>query len=118
MKKQTLKFKNYILLSIIVLSQLHVYFRGDNTRVDWYLLIEYTRRIDYAVMYLCKHIIYVIYAYVILFPIGVKKDIKVFIFMLSIADLLHYVLISHIGFSEIKIVVTLVAFALYKIIRK
>lgn len=111
-------FKNYILLSVIILSQLHVYYRGDDTRVDWYLLIDYTRRIDYAVMYLCKHVIYVIYAYLILFPLGVKKDLKVFIFMLSIADLTHYLLISHIGFSEIKIVITLIAFSIYKVLKK
>lgn len=89
--------KNYILLSIIMLSQLHVIFRGSDMRVDWYLFIEHTRRIDYAVMYLCKHLIYVIYSYCLLFPKGINKDVKIFIFILSILDLLHYLLYSHLN---------------------
>ncbi|QIG62344.1 hypothetical protein [Tenacibaculum phage JQ] len=111
MKSQ--KLKNYILLSIIVLSQLHVVFRYDSQRVDWFFLIEHTRRIDYAVMYLCKHLIYVIYAYMLLFPKGISKNVKVFIFILSIYDLLHFFATSHIGGAELKILLTLLTYLLY-----
>lgn len=116
MKKQTLK--NYILLSIIVLSQLHVAFRYDSQRVDWFLFIDYTRRIDFAVMYLCKHLIYVIYAYMLLFPKGLSRNVKVFIFILSIYDLLHFFTTSHIGGAEIKLILTLITYLLYNKIKK
>lgn len=109
------KFKNYILLSIIILSQLHVSFRGMSERVDWFIFIDYTRRIDYAVMYLCKHLIYVIYSYMLLFPKGISKDVKLFIFILALCDLFHYFATSHIGYGAVKV---LVAYVIYFAIKK
>jgi len=114
MKSLTLNIKNYILLSVIILSQLHVFFRGSLQRVDWFLFIDHTRRIDYAVMYLSKHLIYIIYSYCLLFPKGIHKYIKVFIFILSIIDLLHYFSTSHIGFGTFKILVTTIIFVIYR----
>lgn len=84
-------------------------------RVDWFLFIDHTRRIDYAVMYLCKHLIYVIYAYCLLFPIGIKKDTKLFIFTLSIWDIIHYFTYSHIGFIWIKLILVFITFFVVKL---
>lgn len=112
MKIQMLK--NKALISILLLNELHVFFRGLKTRVDWYLLIEHTRRLDYAVMYFCKHTIYLILAYCLLFPKGIHKETKVFIFMFMIADMLHYLLLSHIGFEWVKVILVLLSFVIYK----
>ena len=87
-------------------------------RVDWFLCIDHTRRIDYAIMYLCKHIIYVIYAYLVLSPKNISKDLKVFIFILSLVDLFHYFLTSHIGFEEIKLLLVAIIYVIYKIIKR
>lgn len=114
---KTLKLKNYLLLSIVILSQAHMIFSDTKQRVDWYLLIEHTRRLDYAVMYACKHLIYVIYAYCLLFPKGIKHEIKVFVFILAIADILHYFTTSHIGFAFIKLLGVFGIFLLYKKIK-
>lgn len=108
------QLKNYLLLSIVLFSQAHMLFSYTKVRVDWYLLIEHTRRLDYAIMYACKHLIYVIYAYCLLFPEGIKKDTKVFIFMLAIADFVHYFTTSHIGFAFVKLLGVLGLFLLYK----
>ena len=83
-------------------------------RVDWFLFIDYTRRVDFAVMYLCKHIIYVILSYSILFPKGISRGTKVFVFTLSLFDLIHYFLTSHIGFSLIKLLLCVFVFVVYK----
>lgn len=106
--------KNYLLLSVIILSQLHSFFTGYKERVDWFIFIDYTRRIDYAVMYMCKHLIYLVYAYCLLFPYGIKKDTKVFIFILAIADFIHYITLSHIGFPWFKLLGVLCVFLIYK----
>lgn len=114
MMKKLMPKKNYLLLFVIALSQLHAFFSGYKERVDWYFFIDYTRRIDYAVMYMCKHIIYIIYAYCLLFPEGIKKDTKVFIFMLALADFIHYITISHIGLPWVKLLCVLGLFLIYK----
>ncbi len=95
-----------------------MHFHGIEKRVDWFLLIDHTRRIDYAVMYLCKHLIYIVYSYCLLFPSGIHKDTKVFIFILAICDLLHYFLTSHIEFALPKLVLCLGIFYVYKKISK
>lgn len=118
MRKLTLN-KNYLLLSILILTELHVLFRGYKTiRVDWYLLIDYTRRIDYAVMYLNKHLIYIILSYCVLFNRNIQKDTKVFIFMWVIADFLHYITLSHLGFEWVKLTLVVLVFATYKKLKK
>lgn len=117
MRTQTLN-KNYLLLSILVLTELHVLFRGLKTRVDWYLLIDYTRRIDYAVMYLNKHFIYIILSYCFLFPKGILKDTKIFIFIWVLLDFVHYLLVSHIGFEWFKLTLSLIVFFIYKKVKK
>lgn len=113
MKSQ--KHKNILLLSLIVLSQLHVIFRGQELRVDWFLCIEHTRRIDYAVLYLCRYLIQGILAYCVLFPSNISKDVKLFIFVLSVADLIHYLTFSSIGYGIEKILISsLIFFSLRK----
>lgn len=118
MKRLTLN-KNYLLISILLLTELHVLFRGyKTTRVDWYLLIDYTRRIDYAVMYLNKHLIYIILSYCVLFNRNIYRDTKIFIFMWACADLLHYLALSHIGFEWVKLFLVILIFFVYKKINK
>lgn len=99
--------KNYFLLSTFVLSQLHTLFRGSKTRVDWYLLIEYTRRIDYAVMYTTIAINFFILAFCLRFPKGVKQDVTDFILIVTSLDLIHLLLTSKIHFGLVKIFVSI-----------
>ena len=113
MKNQTLK--NILLLSLIVLSQLHVIFRGQELRVDWFLCIDYTRRIDYAVLYLCRYVVQAILAYCLLFPSNISKYVKMFVFILSISDLIHYLTFSSLGYGIEKILISsLIFFAIRK----
>lgn len=120
-KKTTTKkltHKDYFLLSLIILSQLHVLFRGLDTRVDWFIFIDYTRRIDYFVMYLCKYLTQLILSYCLLFPNNINKDIKFFIFTMCCADLLHYFTTSSIGFGMEKLFIVGSIFLCYKYFNK
>lgn len=93
-------------------------FYGSKERVDWYFLIDHTRRIDYAVMYLCKHLIYLILAFCLLFPKDILRDTKVFIFIFTVWDLVHYFATSHIGFELFKWLLVLATFLVYKRFKK
>lgn len=114
---KNLKHKDILLISLIVLSQLHVLFRGLEVRVDWYLLSENTRRIDYAVMYLCRYIIQFILAYCVLFPAKISRDVRLLVFVISIFDLIHYLTLSSIGFEKEKILISTLFFYLIKKIK-
>lgn len=118
MKKQTLKIKNYFLLFTFVLSQLHTIFRGSKTRVDWYLLIDYTRRIDFAVMYTTTAINFFILSYCLRFPKGVEKEITEFIFIVTSLDLLHLILLSKLRFGMVKIFLAIFIYYIIKLFRK
>ena len=114
-KKRTHSYKNYLLISLVILSQLHVSFRGLNDRVDWFLFIDYTRRIDYAVMYLCQCITGIIFSYCLLYPKGISKDVRVLIFIITLMDLLHYFTFSLVGFGLEKLFLSGILFFMYKI---
>ena len=117
MKKQKLNIKNYFLLSTFVLSQLHTIFRGSKTRVDWYLLIDYTRRIDFAVMYTTTAINFFILAFCLRFPKGVKKEITEFILIVTSLDLLHLILLSRLRFGMVKICLAIIIYYIIKLVK-
>ena len=110
-RKQT---HNILLLSIVFISQLHVLFRGIEYRVDWFIFIDYTRRIDYAVMYLCKHITQIVLAYCVLYPKNVSKQVSYFIFIICCFDLVHFFTTSSIGYGAFKILISTIFFFLTK----
>ena len=118
---KSLTHKDILLLSLIILSQLHAIYTGSTLRVDWYLCIKYTRRIDYAVLYICRYLIQIILAYCVLFPMGINRNIKLFIFILSIWDIIHYFTFSSIDYGQLKIIIAFISFLMYinyfKIIR-
>lgn len=118
MKKQTLSKKNYFLLSTFILSQLHTIFRGYKTRVDWYLLIDYTRRIDFAVMYTTTAINFFILAYCLHFPKGVRKEVSQFILIVTSLDLLHLILLSKLRFGIVKIFLAIIIYYIIKMFKK
>lgn len=118
MKKQTLNIKNYFLLSTFILSSLHTIFRGSKVRVDWYLLIDYTRRIDFAVMYTTTAINFFILAYCLKFPKGIREEIKDFILIVVSLDLLHLILLSKLRFGFVKICLAIIIYYIIKLIRK
>ena len=112
MKKQTLK--NYLLLLTPVLSLLHSFFKGSKHRVDWYLFIDYTRRIDYAIMYLTTSINFIIISFVMMYPKGVSVDIKIFILIVCLLDLIHYFTVSKVYFGVYKVFLAVILFYIYK----
>ncbi len=118
MKKQTLNIKNYLLLSTFILSSLHTLFRGSKIRVDWYLLIDYTRRIDFAVMYTTTAINFFILAFCLRFPKGIKEEIKDFILIVVSLDLLHLILLSKLRFGIVKICLAIVIYYTIRLVKK
>ena len=112
MRNQTLK--NNLLLSTQLISLIHSFFKGVSTRVDWYFLIEHTRRIDYALWHLENNLIFLILSFCLLFPKGISKDVKVFIVICYSIDLLHYFAFSSIYFAFAKLFVSTFLFYVYK----
>lgn len=106
--------KSNILLSTQLIGLIHSFYRGVSTRVDWYLFINHTRRIDYALMYLENNLNFLILSFCLLFPKGISKDVKIFIFICYSIDLLHYFAFSSIYFAFAKLFVSTFLFYVYK----
>lgn len=108
-------FKNYILFSLIILSQFYTIFRGSNVRVDWFFLVQHTRRIDYAVMYVTQYITEFVLAYCLLYPNNISRELKRLILIICGLDIIHYFLLSSIGFELEKLALAFVLSYGYKL---
>lgn len=109
--------KDYLLLSIIIISQLHVAFRGFDYNVDWFLFINKERGVNFSVFMICVFVRFIILHYCLLKPYGINKDIKTYLFCLSVLDLLHFFLTSGLGFEIEKLIVGVLLLCLIKFIR-
>jgi len=112
-----LRFKNTLLLSTVGLSMLHTLFHGMKTKVDIYLFIDYSRRIDYAIMNLTTSVNFLILSYCLMYPKGISIDTKRFILIICILDLIHYITVSKVYFGTVKIIFAVILFYLYRYLK-
>lgn len=109
--------KNYLLLSLIIISQIHVFFRGLGISVDWFLLVDKQRGLNFTVFMIGVFVRFIILHYCLLRPYGINKDLKIYLLILSILDLLHFFLTSGLGYAIEKILVSLFILGIVKFIR-
>lgn len=109
--------KNYLLLSLIIISQIHVFFRGLGISVDWFLLVDKQRGLNFTVFMIGVFVRFIILHYCLLRPYGINKDLKIYLLILSTLDLLHFFLTSGLGYAIEKILVSLFILGIVKFIR-
>lgn len=109
-------YKNYLLLSIVLISQIHVAFAGGKM-VDWFLFIDKFRSLEFTIFMTGVFIRFIILHYCLIFPYGINKNIKIYLFILSLFDLLHFILFSGVGYEIEKIFASYIFFCLVKFIR-
>ncbi len=102
------KFKNILLLSTYLLGHLPSMFFGIDTRYSLSLLGEKTSRIDFFALYYCWAITFVILAYCLWSPKGINKRIIKFIFIVSLLDFLHLIVLAMQGFGVTKFGIAMV----------
>lgn len=105
--------KNKILLSTIFLGQIPSLFFGSKFRLTLSLFHERTARIDFFTMYYVNAISFMILAYCIHFNTGIDKKISKLIFIITILDFLHLLLIAKKGFGMAKVGIAM-TFILYE----
>jgi len=109
--------KDWMLYSTALIGYFPTIF-NDNRRLDLFLLVNHTRRIDFYFMYLGHSINYLILLFLLLFPKGLSTRAKQFIFLLCILDFLHYILLSRLYFGFVKIYAAIVIYVVLKQIKK
>ena len=105
--------KDWMLYSTALIGYFPTIF-NDNRRLDLFLLVDHTRRIDFYFMYLGHSINYLILLFLLLFPKGLSTRAKQFIFLLCILDFLHYILLSKLYFAFIKIYLAILIYVILK----
>jgi len=86
-----------------VISQIRTIFYNQDTRVDWYLLIDHTRRIDFAVFYYGIVINFLVLAYCLYYPTGLYKWVKRYILILAVLDFVHLLFFASQGLEWFKL---------------
>jgi hypothetical protein len=117
MLKKT-SIKDWMLYSTALIGYFPSLFHGDKTRVDLFLLVDHTRRIDFYFMYLGHSINYLILLFLLLFPKGLSVRARQFVFLVCILDFFHYVLLSKLYFGFVKIYVAIVIYVVLKQLKK
>ena len=107
-------WKDYLLLATILISYVPSLFYGSKQRVDVFLFVDYSRRIDYFFLYLGNSINYLIFAFLLLIPKGLSQQIKVFALIVCILDFLHFILLSKLYFGFIKVFAAIFIYMIYK----
>lgn len=105
--------KDLLLLSLCFISVLHIFFRGSGMKVDWFLFVDHKRNISFSVFMIGVYLRFIIMSYCLIKPKGINKNIPVFLFILSILDLIHFFTFSGLGFWKVKLLLALVCFISY-----
>jgi hypothetical protein len=113
-----LKIRHYIkdclLFFTVFFGYLPTLFHGSKARVHWFLLVNHSRRIDFYFLYLGNAVSFLIFISLLLFPKGISKNMKVYIFIVCVLDLLHFLLLSKLYFSFIKLIIAWLIYRLLK----
>ena len=121
MKRTMLKktvIKDWMLYCTVLVSYFPSLFHGNKTKLDLFLLVDHSRRIDFYLMYLGHSINYLILLFLLLFPKDISVRAKQFVFLVCILDFLHYVLLSKLYFGFAKIFVAIFIYVLLIQIKK
>lgn len=113
MKMGRYKFKNYILFSLIFLSQIHILFRGCGFKFVW-LLNNVSKTMSFSTFLFVKHVSSFVLIYCLLKPKGVNKNLVLFFLVITFLDIMHFLLLSGFDFEYYKIGLSGVIFLFIK----
>ncbi len=108
--KQT--YKNTILILLIIAGQFHELLPRDYL-IEW-IVNGKVKSIQFAWFLFAKHITVFCVLYCILKPKNIKKDILLFLMVLSGLDVIHFLISSSFGFVKLKILFSGVIFMFLK----
>ena len=97
------KIKNYILFSLIILSQFHVAFSDSKIIVEW-LLNGKTRSLNASVFLFVKHFSEFYLVFCLLKPKGLDRNLILLLLILTLLDVWHFISFSGKGFEVEKLV--------------
>lgn len=98
------KYKNYLLLSLVLISQAHIVFRDSNIKIDWFLFTDTKRFLNFSIFQLCIYIKFIVLSYCIIYNDNINKRIAKYLLILSVLDVFHFFLTSGLGYEIIKII--------------
>lgn len=110
------RYKDHILFSLILLSQIHVAFRycGD---LVW-VLNGVVKSFSLTTFLLVKHVTVFILYYIALNPRGGNKNLLHYLFVLSALDIVHFIVFSGFGYGILKLIFAFIILASYRYFKK
>lgn len=114
----TNKFKNTLLLSTYIISQIPSLFFGTNLRYNLAIFVDRSTRLDFFFLYYTISINFLILSYALHFNIGVSKKVTKFIFIVCVLDFLHLMLFAMQGLGMAKIGVAFIIYTVWQKVNK
>ena len=97
------KITNIILLSTVLIGFIPSQFLHYDFRVSISPFVEDEKKVYWVAYFYAQYINTAQLAYCVMFPKGIDKRLKMFIFTLTIIDLLHLFFLAGKGFGVIKV---------------
>jgi hypothetical protein len=110
------KYKNHLLFSLIILSQLHTAFRGGGNLV--WILNDVEKTYSLTCFLFVKHLTVFILYYINLKPKGVNRNLLTYLFILSGLDVIHFIVLSGFGYGMLKLVLSVFILIMYNTLKK
>jgi len=110
------KYKNTILFSLIILSQIHVLFRGVGS-FTW-VLNDVEKTFSLSTFLFVKHLTTFVLYYMIINPKGINKNLLYFCFIISGLDIIHFIVLSGFGYGLVKLILSFAILTIYYFFKK
>ena len=110
------RYKDHILFSLILLSQIHVIFRYCGNLV--WILNDVVKSFSLTAFLLVKHITIFVLYYIALNPRGVNRNLLHYLFVLSALDIIHFLALSGFGYEVLKLILAFIILATYRYFKK
>lgn len=106
------KYKNTLLTVLVVLSQIHVLFRGMDYDFVWKVRGEIIEKsVSFSAFLLSHHLTSLILLF-LLYKLSSRKKLTLYLLILSFLDVVYFIAFSGFGYGLEKIVLSLLTYSL------
>ncbi len=107
------KFKDYLLITLVILSQVHTIFKGSGLNLVW-LINGVSKSLNFSVFLLIKHVTVFILYCLLLKPKGINKNLLLMLLIVSFLDVTFFIINSNYQVNLIKFVIAALIFFAFK----
>jgi hypothetical protein len=113
MMKVSGAIKNGLLIFVLLISQIPSIFIGTEERMNLSIFVERSTRLDFVALYYVNAVDFLILSFCLWKPRGINPNLRFFIFILTVLDLIHLLFLAKQNFGITKMGLTVIIYFIY-----